>query len=325
MVRLTNTAFAPAAVLTVDRRDFCCCRRSARFCVFRAARVAEDVLEPALKRLQVALPVALPVGKYHQVLPGTRGARMGDRLAAEGLRHMARAAAEKQAASVAAADDADAAARWRVAISRAKVEAMQARAAAQAEAAVRADRLSKGFAAKPSPRERIQQQRMQVNRAEIYAMNAALARQAEARWRELCRENGRPEPEPEPAVLAEPLVPPQNTVETKQSASRSPSPVSMVTDAGRSHAQDTPPLTPPPSPPSPTRMTGDLIPPSKVWLEPAAVSVPAVPSCPSARRPAGQKPRSGPGSGGGGCCGYFHRRSRMQVVQQGQPAQQQPD
>ena len=97
--------------------------------------------------------------------------------------------------------EAVAAARWRVAISKAKVEAIKARAAMDAEKATRADRLSQGLTARPSPRERVKQQQMEVNRAQIYAMNAVLARQADARWRDLRREHGVQTPglKPEPA------------------------------------------------------------------------------------------------------------------------------
>ncbi len=225
-------------------------------------------------------------------------------------------------------DEAAAAARWRVALSHAQVQAMKARSAAQAEAAVRADRLSKGFTAKPSPRERIKQQQTELNRAKIYAMNAVLARQADARWQELRREHGVQTPEPDPRLActvsggAQPAA--VNNVGAATSPSqqtdlRSSSPLAMEAIAGRSKAQSTPPLTPP-SAPSQTCMAGDLEPAGGAWKFDGPAAASPSPS-PEVQLPLKEAREFRRGSSGG-CCAYMRRRSGTKVTQQGRALQQ---
>lgn len=221
-------------------------------------------------------------------------------------------------------DEATAAARWRVALSHAKVQAMEARSAAQSEAAARADRLSKGLTAKPSPRERIKQQQMELNRAKIYAMNAVLARQADARWQELRREHGIQTPEPRLVCTgpggAQPVaidsVGASTSTSTQRTSVRSSSPLAVQAIAGRSEAQSTPPLTPP-SAPSPTCMPGELGS-GKIWKfdAPSSASPSLSPETQVPLKAATRRDSSG------GCCAYVRRRSGTKVMQQARALQE---
>ena len=235
-----------------------------------------------------------------------------------GRQHAARAAAAAEADRLAVEEDNQAAARWRVAISRAKVEALKARAVAQAAELTRADRLSKGFAAKPSPRERLEQQRNDASRAEVYALNVILTRQAEARWCEVRRENGALPPEREPQ---DEEVPPAEQPEGEEllptpPAAEGGSAPRTRSASGSSQQQGTPPLTPPPSPPR--EMADELLNKDKLWLEAAALRAAALPPTPSPppsppqrRLPAAQLNCRQTGFG---CCGYIQRRSQTQVA-----------
>ena len=224
--------------------------------------------------------------------------------------------------------EAVAAARWRVAISKAKVEAIKARAAMDAEKATRADRLSQGLTARPSPRERVKQQQMEVNRAQIYAMNAVLARQADARWRDLRREHGVHTPEliPGPAGSGDAqrtsIVDAQQTsidngiasATLKQPDLGSGTPTAIEAGASRSKAQGTPPLTPPSAPSSLELPTSE-----KAWLEaPTASSRLPSPATHLQLNSARQKRRDSTI----GCCVFFRRRCGTQIVQQGHTSQQ---
>ena len=218
---------------------------------------------------------------------------------------------ERRAHTAPEPDESASAAAWRVAISRAKVEAIAARAAAQVEEAIRAERLSKGFAAKPSPRERVQQQQVAVNRAKIYAMNAVLARHADARWQELRRQHGAQTPQPELTSECEEFEGAQPASITSGSAR----------STKQSKARGTPPLTPP-SAPSSLGMVEELTPAGKAWFEATAASASSpLPPTQLPLVPARQQHR--PGGHSSGCCGYVRRHTGTQVMQQGH-VQKQP-
>ena len=225
---------------------------------------------------------------------------------------------ERRAHTASEPDESASAARWRVAISRAKVEAIAARASAQAEEAIRLERLSKGFTAKPSPRERIQQQQVAVNRAKIYALNAVLARQADARWHELRRQHGAQTPQPELTSECEECegarpasISTGGATLTKQKSSRVSPTSAMEANADRSLAHGTPPLTPP-SPPSLLCMPGELRPAGKPCFEATAAS--ASSSLAPTQLPL--EPVRQKRGGRSGCCGYVRRHTGTQVIQQ---------
>ena len=179
------------------------------------------------------------------------------------------------------------------------------------EEAIRAERLSKGFAAKPSPRERVQQQQVAVNRAKIYAMNAVLARQADARWQELRRQHGAQTPQPELTSECEEFEGAQPASITSGSAR----------STKQSKARGTPPLTPP-SAPSSLGMVEELTPAGKAWFEATAASASSpLPPTQLQLVPARQQHR--PGGHSSGCCGYVRRHTGTQVMQQGH-VQKQP-